>query len=64
MAGIFNPTPPKMPKPVELPTVDQTLIDRQAQDLARRRRSRAQSTVAGDTGIPSSALASKQLLGG
>lgn len=48
--------------------VDQSLIDQQTADYARKRRGRAATVLAGDTSselgsLPSSSLAVKQLLG-
>lgn len=60
----FEVDKPKVPEAIEPPTIDNTLIDRQAQDYLRRRRGRASSIVAGDSPVPGSALATKSLLGG
>lgn len=55
---------PKPPAVVPPPQVDQDVVDRQTQDLARRRRGRAATILAGDTGpAPSESVAVKQLLG-
>lgn len=64
MAGLFSPSTPKAPMPIAQPTVDQTLVDREAQDMARRRRGRAATVLAGDAKVPDQSLAAKQLLGG
>ena len=56
-----------LPKPQELPkapTVDQSTVDREAQDLAMRRRGRAATVLAGDASAPAGSVAVKQLLGG
>lgn len=59
---------PAAPVPVVAPQVDQSLIDQQTADYARRRRGRAATQLAGDQSsalgsLPSSSLAVKQLLG-
>ena len=55
-----------IPKPQELPKapmVDRATIDREAQDLAARRRGRAATVLAGDAQPGSGSVAVKQLLG-
>ena len=55
---------PQVPEAIAPPTIDQTLIDRQAQDYLRRRRARSNAVVAGNTSVPGSSLATASLLGG
>ena len=57
-----SPSPPPV---VQAPVVDQDVVNREADDLARRRRGRAATILAGDTGpAPAGSVAVKQLLGG
>lgn len=63
MSGLFS-SPPKIPAPIPEPQVDQTLIDREAQDMARRRRGRTATVLAGDSPVPQQSLAKTALLGG
>jgi hypothetical protein len=62
MSGLFSPKIPKMQEPPPPPMVDQSVINREAMDLARRRRGRAATVLAGDTGT-SGSVAVKSLLG-
>lgn len=60
--------PPPPPAPVQMPVtpiVDRTIIDREAADMARRRKGRAATILAGDTGpsMPEGSVATKTLLG-
>lgn len=56
-----DPSPPPVVQP---PVVDKDVVDREAQDLARRRRGRAATILAGDTGpVAAGSVAVKQLLG-
>lgn len=54
MSGIFRrPSVPPPPPPVEMPkvpVVDKTIVDRNAADMLRRRRGRAATILAGETG--------------
>lgn len=54
MGGIFRrPSVPPPPPPVEMPkvpVVDKTIVDRNAADMRRRRRGRAATILAGETG--------------
>ncbi len=54
MGGIFSrPSVPPPPPPVEMPkvpVVDNTIVERNAADMLRRRRGRAATVLAGDTG--------------
>lgn len=54
MGGIFrSPSVPPPPPPVEMPkvpVVDKTIVDRNAADMLRRRRGRAATILAGETG--------------
>ena len=54
MGGIFSrPSVPPPPPPVEMPkvpVVDKTIVDRNAADMRRRRRGRAATILAGETG--------------
>ena len=55
-------------QPVVAPQVDQSLIDQQTQDYARKRRGRAATMLAGDQSqslgsLPAGSLSSKALLG-
>lgn len=64
MSGLFKPKMPAVQTPPPAPQVDQATINREAQDLARRRRGRAATVLAGDTGAaPAGSVAVKQLLG-
>lgn len=56
-----SPSPPPVVQP---PVVDKDIVNREADDLARRRRGRAATILAGDTGpAPASSVAVKTLLG-
>lgn len=61
---LYNPTAPPVPITPGPPTVDQSLIDREAQDTMRRRRGRAANVIAGDAAVPGASLAVNTLLGG
>lgn len=54
MGGIFSrPSVPPPPQPVEMPkvpVVDNTIVERNAADMLRRRRGRAATVLAGETG--------------
>lgn len=54
MSGIFGrPSVPPPPPPVEMPkvpVVDKAIVDRNAADMRRRRRGRAATILAGETG--------------
>ena len=54
MSGIFRrPSVPPPPPPVEMPkvpVVDKTIVERNAADMRRRRRGRAATILAGETG--------------
>lgn len=54
MGGLFrSPSVPPPPPPVEMPKtpiVDKTIIERNAADMSRRRRGRAATVLAGETG--------------
>lgn len=54
MGGMFSrPSVPPPPPPVEMPkvpVVDKTIVDRNAADMRRRRRGRAATILAGETG--------------
>ena len=56
MSGLFrspSPPPPPPPQPVEMPkvpVVDKTIVERNAADMLRRRRGRAATILAGETG--------------
>jgi hypothetical protein len=64
MAGLFSPSMPAMQPPPPVPQVDQATIDREAMDLARKRRGRAATQITGNAGpIGADSLAVKQLLG-
>lgn len=54
---------PPQPQKILEPTVDKSVIDREAQDLAMRRRGRAATVLAGDSTAPPGSVAVKQLLG-
>lgn len=59
MGGSPAPSPVVAP-----PVVDKDVVNREADDLAIRRRGRAAQMLAGDTtGAPASSVAVKQLLG-
>lgn len=67
MGGLFSkPKVQQAPTPVEIkaPVVQQEVVDRQAQDLMRRRRGSA-ATITGASGSGSTAgsVAAKKLLG-
>lgn len=49
--AFLDPKGPDVPQDPGLPTVNQAAIDRQAQDLARRRRGVAANQLAGDVGF-------------
>lgn len=54
-------------QPVVTPQVDQSLVDQQAADMARKRKGRAANVLVGDADpstLGASSLATKQLLGG
>lgn len=61
---IYDPSTPPVPVTPGPPTVDQSLIDQEAQDTIRRRRGRSANVIAGDASVPSSSLAVSTLLGG
>lgn len=64
MSGLFGSSPPAPVLPPPPPVVDQAVVDRETQDLARRRRGRAATVLAGDQGAPPvGSVAVKQLLG-
>lgn len=63
MSALFSPSVPEIKPPPPQPMVDKATTDREAQDLARRRRGRAATVLAGDTSVPSGSVAVKQLLG-
>ena len=68
MGGIFSkPKMPPPPKPIEMPktpVVDQSIVDREAADLLRRRRGRAATVMTGASGeVGSGSVATKSLLG-
>lgn len=64
MSGLFSPKLPAVQAPPPTPQVDQGLVDRQAQDYARRRRGAAANILAGDAGAPAGgSVAVKTLLG-
>jgi hypothetical protein len=51
--GFRRPSVPPPPPPVEMPkvpVVDNTIVERNAADMRRRRRGRAATVLAGDTG--------------
>lgn len=57
MGGIFSrpsvpppPPPVEMPQALRTPVVDKTIAERNAADAIRRRRGRAATVLAGDTG--------------
>lgn len=53
MGGIFRRPSVPPPPPVEMPKVpivDKTIVDRNAADMRRRRRGRAATILAGETG--------------
>jgi len=54
MGGMFRrPSVPPPPPPVEMPRtpiVDKAIVERNAADMLRRRRGRAATVLAGDTG--------------
>ncbi len=54
MGGMFSrPSVPPPPPPVEMPRtpiVDKAIVERNAADMLRRRRGRAATVLAGDTG--------------
>lgn len=61
---LLNPKPPTITPPPPLPQVDNSVITREAQDLAARRRGRAATQLAGDSAPPPGSVAVRQLLGG
>ena len=67
MSALFSkPKTPEIQPAAPLPVVDQGLVDRQASDLAKRRRGRAATdlTSAAGGGLGTTgAVASQQLLG-
>lgn len=64
MSGLFRPKIPATPAPVPTPVVDQSVVDRQAADVMRRRKgSAATVTGAGELGTTSGSVAAKSLLG-
>lgn len=66
MSALFSPSAPAMQAPPPVPQADQATIDREAADLARRRRGRAATVLAGnqaDVLSSGSVSASKVLLG-
>lgn len=58
---ILSPDMPQVPQTPGTPTVNQALIDKQANDLARRRRGAAATQLAGNT---AGASVSSPVLGG
>lgn len=58
MGGHPSPAPIVQP-----PVVDKDIVNREADDLARRRRGRAATVLTGDSGPPPSSVATKVLLG-
>lgn len=48
MAEIFSPRQPAVPITPPSPLMDQSIIDRQAADLARKRKGVAANIIAGD----------------
>ena len=69
MAALFSPPKaPPPPAPIEMPktpVVDQTIIDREMADVMKRRRGRAASVIAGESGgmMAPGAVGTKSLLG-
>lgn len=64
MSGLFKPKMPAAPEPVPAPVVNQEIVDRQAQDILRRRKgTRATVTGAGQLGTTAGSVATKELLG-
>lgn len=69
MSALFSaPKAPPPPAPIEMPktpVVDQTIIDREMADVMRRRRGRAASVIAGESGgmMAPGAVGTKSLLG-
>lgn len=69
MSALFStPKAPPPPAPIEMPktpVVDQTIIDREMADVMKRRRGRAASVIAGESGgmIAPGAVGTKSLLG-
>lgn len=61
MIGGSGPPVAAVPGP---PTVNQDLIDQEAQDTARRRKGNAATVLTGNASVPQSSLAVTQLLGG
>lgn len=64
MSAIFNPKTPSVQAPPPVPQADKAVTDREAEDLARRRRGRAATVLAGDASAPAGSVAVKNLLGG
>jgi hypothetical protein len=63
MSSLFSPSIPEMKPPPPVPQADKATIDREAQDLAIRRRGRAATVLAGDQPAPAGSVAVKSLLG-
>jgi len=63
MSGLLSPSVPKVEPPPPVPYVDKAVTDREAADLARRRRGRAATVLAGDSQAPAGSVAVKTLLG-
>lgn len=69
MSALFStPKAPPPPAPIEMPKtpiVDQTIIDREMADVMKRRRGRAASVIAGESGgmMAPGAVGAKSLLG-
>lgn len=55
-----SPSPPPVVQP---PVIDKDQANREADDLARRRRGRAATVLTGDMAAPASAVSVKTLLG-
>lgn len=65
MGGLLRPKIQAAPAPLPTPTVNQEIVDRQLQDVMRRRRgSAAGVTGAASIGTTAGSVASKDLLGG
>lgn len=64
MGSLFNPkTPAAQAAPPPPPMADQATVDREALDLARRRRGRAATVLTGSEGSSSGSVATQALLG-